>query len=220
LTWLRRLRERSERIEFQAEALLYEFRGEAYNAARRRRDEASSQADSQEWDRVAQAIARKIRFRASTQRDQDQLRPKGEPEEAWKSQTDSTPRLVEKLNRVEVEEPCRLPLRPSAVAKPSGAATEAAIGTMHRQAVPSTAADTEAAPSDSSDTDGERRGQSPAGDEDVQPSTVANASATAPQSCSTLAPRTARKRKRRQPSRRAQAKTMAGAKESTTKASP
>jgi len=220
LTWLRRLRERSERIEFQAEALLYEFRGEAYSEARRRRDEASSEADSQEWDCVALAIARKIGFRALAQKDQDQLRPKGETKEARKSQTDSTPRLVEKLNRVEVEEPCRLPPRPSAVAKPGGDATGTAIGTMHRRATPSTVADAEAALSDSSDTDPERRRRSRSGDEDVQPSIVANASATAPQSCPTLAPRTARKRKRRQPSIRAQAKTTADAKVSTTKASP
>jgi hypothetical protein len=195
LTWLRHRRERSERIEFQAEALLYEFRGEAYNEACRRRDETGSEAGSEEWDRVALAIARKIGFHVSAQKGQHRLRPNCETEKASKSQTESTPRLVEKLNRVEVEDPRPLPPRPSV-------------------------ANADPALSVSSENEAQRRSRSRAGNEDVQPSTTANAAAPAPLYSSALAPRTATKRKRRQRSMRPQAETTAGAKVSAMKASP
>ncbi len=60
LSWLRRRRERAERTEAEAEALLRAHGVEAYSEARRREREASSITMAQTWDRIALAIAHKM----------------------------------------------------------------------------------------------------------------------------------------------------------------
>ncbi len=59
LSWLRRRRERAERIETRAEALIREHGIEAYGEARRREREAKTKVEAQTWNRVALAIAHK-----------------------------------------------------------------------------------------------------------------------------------------------------------------
>ena len=55
-----RRRARITSIDAEAEALISGLGFDAYNEARRREIEASSDAIARDWDRVAQAIARKI----------------------------------------------------------------------------------------------------------------------------------------------------------------
>jgi tagatose-1,6-bisphosphate aldolase non-catalytic subunit AgaZ/GatZ len=56
--WLRRRRERAERIETEAEELIRLLGGDAYGEARWREQMASSRAMAQEWDLIALAIGR------------------------------------------------------------------------------------------------------------------------------------------------------------------
>ena len=56
--WLRRRRERAERIEIEADELVRLFGADAYSEARWREHTASSPARAQEWDLIAFAIAR------------------------------------------------------------------------------------------------------------------------------------------------------------------
>jgi hypothetical protein len=58
-SWLCRRRERLERVEAEANALILDFGATAYSQARRREHEASSNAMAREWNRVALAVARK-----------------------------------------------------------------------------------------------------------------------------------------------------------------
>jgi hypothetical protein len=58
-SWLRRRRERLERVEAEANALILDLGATAYSQARRREHEASSDAMAREWNRVALAVARK-----------------------------------------------------------------------------------------------------------------------------------------------------------------
>ena len=60
LSWLPRRRARIEGIDAEAEALIHDFREEAYSEARRREHEASSDAIANDWDRVALAVAHKM----------------------------------------------------------------------------------------------------------------------------------------------------------------
>ncbi len=57
LSWLRRRSERARRVEAEANALVHEYGKRAYSVARRREQEASSLAMTQEWNRIALAIA-------------------------------------------------------------------------------------------------------------------------------------------------------------------
>ncbi len=59
LSWLRRRRERIERIDAEADALLHNLGAAAYSGARRREHEASSDAMANHWHRVALATAKK-----------------------------------------------------------------------------------------------------------------------------------------------------------------
>jgi len=59
LSWLRRRRERIERIDAEADAFIHNLGAAAYSAARRRGHEASSDAMAKHWHRVALAIAKK-----------------------------------------------------------------------------------------------------------------------------------------------------------------
>ena len=61
LSWLRRRRETAERIDAEADALIGELGVEAYAEARRREYESSNDAIALRWNRVALAVARKIR---------------------------------------------------------------------------------------------------------------------------------------------------------------
>ena len=56
--WLRRRRERSERIETEADELARLLGDDAYSEARWREHTASSSASAQEWNLIASAIAR------------------------------------------------------------------------------------------------------------------------------------------------------------------
>lgn len=60
---VRRRRETAERIEVEAEAVMREYAVRAYGEARRREGDAKSNAEAQNWSRVALAIARKINKR-------------------------------------------------------------------------------------------------------------------------------------------------------------
>jgi hypothetical protein len=59
LSWLRRRRDRAERTEAEADALISEVGDGAYSEARRRAREASSDEMEREWSRIALAVARK-----------------------------------------------------------------------------------------------------------------------------------------------------------------
>ena len=59
LSWLRRRRERAERTEAEADALMRQRGVLAYAEARRREREAKSRVEAQTWNRVALAIAHK-----------------------------------------------------------------------------------------------------------------------------------------------------------------
>jgi hypothetical protein len=56
---LRRRRERAERIEARATALVRGFGVDAYSEARQRERQADCDATAREWSRVALAVARK-----------------------------------------------------------------------------------------------------------------------------------------------------------------
>ena len=58
-SWRRRRRERLERVEAEANALILDLGATAYSQARRREHEASFNAMAREWNRVALAVARK-----------------------------------------------------------------------------------------------------------------------------------------------------------------
>jgi len=58
-TWAPSRRARIERIEAEAEALIRDLGDQAYQEARRREHEASSDATAEDWALVAQAVARK-----------------------------------------------------------------------------------------------------------------------------------------------------------------
>jgi len=58
-TWAPSRRARIERIEAEAEALIRDLGDQAYQEARRREHEASSDAIAEDWALVAQAVARK-----------------------------------------------------------------------------------------------------------------------------------------------------------------
>jgi hypothetical protein len=57
LFWPRSRRERAERIEAEAEALIRSLGADAYSAARLREEEASSEATARYWNHVALAVA-------------------------------------------------------------------------------------------------------------------------------------------------------------------
>ena len=63
LRWLRRRREKLERIEAEANALIIGLGVEACAQARQRELEASSDAMAREWNRIAFVIARKTSTR-------------------------------------------------------------------------------------------------------------------------------------------------------------
>ncbi len=58
-TWTPSRRTRMERIDAEAEALIRELGDQAYQEARRREHEASSDAIAEDWALVARAVARK-----------------------------------------------------------------------------------------------------------------------------------------------------------------
>ena len=58
LSWLRRRRERAERIEAQPKALVRGLGVDAYSEARHRERHANSAAKAREWGRIAMAVAR------------------------------------------------------------------------------------------------------------------------------------------------------------------
>ncbi len=64
LSWVLRRRARIEHIDSEAEALLLDFGEGAYDEARRRQNEASSDAIATDWGFVALAVARQIGSRA------------------------------------------------------------------------------------------------------------------------------------------------------------
>jgi hypothetical protein len=65
LSWLRRRSERARRIDAEANALVHQYGKRAYSIARRREQEASSLSMTQEWNRIALAVARKAQRQVS-----------------------------------------------------------------------------------------------------------------------------------------------------------
>ena len=65
LSWLSRRRPRIARIEAEAEMLVRDLGEAAHSAARRRRQEASSDEIAKDWGLVALAVARLISERAA-----------------------------------------------------------------------------------------------------------------------------------------------------------
>jgi hypothetical protein len=59
VSWVRRQRDKIERVEAEADALIHNLGAGAYSAARRREHEATSEAMARHWRRVALAVARK-----------------------------------------------------------------------------------------------------------------------------------------------------------------
>ena len=59
LSWVRRRRDKTERIETDADAFIHDLGVGAHSAARRREHEATSEAMARHWRRVALAVARK-----------------------------------------------------------------------------------------------------------------------------------------------------------------
>jgi hypothetical protein len=59
LSWVRRQRDKIERIESEADALIHNLGVGAYSAARRREHDANSEAMARHWRRVALPVARK-----------------------------------------------------------------------------------------------------------------------------------------------------------------
>jgi hypothetical protein len=59
LSWVRRQRDKIERIEAEADALIHNLGVGAYSAARRREHEADSEEMARHWRSVALAVARK-----------------------------------------------------------------------------------------------------------------------------------------------------------------
>ena len=62
-SWLRRRGETAKRIEAEADVLVRDFGTQAYSVARRREQEASSHRMTQEWNRIALAVAQKTHRR-------------------------------------------------------------------------------------------------------------------------------------------------------------
>jgi len=63
LSWLRRRRQRAERVEAEADRLMREHGFDAYGEARRREQEAKSKLEAKVWSRAAQAIAQETATR-------------------------------------------------------------------------------------------------------------------------------------------------------------
>jgi hypothetical protein len=63
LPWSGRRGERARRIEGEADVLVRDYGAQAYSVARLREHEASSFPMTQEWDRIACAVARKTHKR-------------------------------------------------------------------------------------------------------------------------------------------------------------
>ena len=88
LSWLTYRRARIERVDLEAEALIHDFGSAAYDEARRREHEASSNAIAKDWSLVAHAVAEKtgkpIGLGTSTRMDREK----------------NTPEQIAELNRV------------------------------------------------------------------------------------------------------------------------
>jgi hypothetical protein len=108
--WLSRRRERNERIEAEAEALIRDLGDGAFHEARRREHEASSDSIASDWAEVALAVARKtgsrIGFDISTQLAMNTFFVLDrEPDEARELRPYSEPGPVDKPKRVVVPTP-------------------------------------------------------------------------------------------------------------------
>jgi hypothetical protein len=82
LSWVRRQRDKIERIEAEADTLIHNLGVGAYSAARRRAHEAGSEAMARDWRRIALAVAHKTGAWASI------LQP------VWRGTLTSRPRAV------------------------------------------------------------------------------------------------------------------------------
>jgi hypothetical protein len=111
--WLRRRRERTERIEIEADELVRLLGDDAYSEARWREHTASSSASAQEWDLIALAIARqtgnRIGLDLSTRMEMNAVfAPDREPDER-KPRSHSEPAPLDELKRILAATP--LPFR-------------------------------------------------------------------------------------------------------------
>ena len=118
-TWAPSRRARMERVDAEAEALIRDLGDQAYQEARRREHEASSDAIAEDWALVAKAIARKTGSRVglnlSTQLEMNtffvldrepgaarEARPRSEPE------AEPGPKRQPKLAAVPTPQPFRI----------------------------------------------------------------------------------------------------------------
>ena len=107
--WLRRRRERSERIETEADELVRLLGDDAYSEARWREHTASSSASAQEWNLIALTIARqtgrRIGLDLSTRMAMNAVfAPDREPHNR-KPRPHSEPALSDELNRIVAAKP-------------------------------------------------------------------------------------------------------------------
>jgi hypothetical protein len=103
LSWLGR-RERARQIEAEANTLVRDYGQQAYAMARRREDEASSVRMSEQWIRIARAVACKTETRVGPDASTREInanaeigRPTNEPHQ--RALSDALSRL-EKLERI------------------------------------------------------------------------------------------------------------------------
>ena len=98
LTLLPRRRARIQGIEAEAEALIGELGAAAYDEARRREQEASSDLIARDWERVALAVARRARW-APSQQTRSMIAPPAAGGEPAAALTHSGASPLEALNR-------------------------------------------------------------------------------------------------------------------------
>ena len=110
LTWLRRRRERAERIEAEAGELVRLLGTDAYSEARWREQTASSDSMAQEWNLIALAIARstgrRIGIDTSTRMAMNAVfAADREPSPAHKVRLHSEPEALGELTRILTKKP-------------------------------------------------------------------------------------------------------------------
>jgi hypothetical protein len=111
LTWLRRRRERSERIEVEAGELLRLLGADAYGEARWREQTTSSDLMAQEWNLIALAIARstgrRIGIDTSTRMAMNAVFA-ADREPPHKGRLHSEPESSDELTRILTKKPFRI----------------------------------------------------------------------------------------------------------------
>jgi hypothetical protein len=112
LAWLRRRRERAERIEAEAGELIRLLGADAYGEARWREQTASSDTMAQEWNLIAQAIAastgRRIGSDTLTGMAMNAVFAADRKPPSHKSRPHSEPEALDELTRILTKKPFRI----------------------------------------------------------------------------------------------------------------